>query len=169
MSRRVWASYRWWFFLFCSLPVVLCGCSRRLASEVPNGALVVVPRATEIRRTAEYDGAIHYVVDDPYPGEVTVAYIDSAMGRARWRASGTSLLSFDGPEGGRTWWTYSKGTDTDVHQWDGSWSNDSGDLVTYVLRYEVSPRNTVARRMLVSAIYTTAATVKKLREAARGK
>jgi hypothetical protein len=126
--------------------------------------LVVVPNATEIRRTSEYDGTVHYAVDDPYPGEVTIDYIESSMRKAGWRPSESSLLRLDRTDGGRTWWTYGKDPRTDVHQWDGGWSNDSGDLVTYLLRYEMSPRNTVARRMLVSAVYAKAATVKKLRE-----
>lgn len=165
LSRRPVARHRWRRLLFVLLPGVLSGCAGpQQVTEIPGGALVVVPNASEVRHTPEYDGAIHYVVDDPYPGEVTIAYIESAMRKAGWRASATSLLRLDRTDGGRTWWTYGKGPNTDVRQWDGGWSNDGGDLVTYLLRYEVSPRNAVARRMLVSAVYAKAATVEKLRE-----
>jgi hypothetical protein len=132
--------------------------------QVPNQSLIVVPNATEIRQAPEYDGAIHYVVDDPYPGEVTIAFIDSAMRKAGWQASDSSLLRLDRIDGGRTWWSHHQQPDTKAYQWDAGWSNESGDLVTYLLRYEVSPPNSVARRMQVSAVYTKAATVKKMRE-----
>jgi hypothetical protein len=134
-------------------------------AEVPSGALVVVPDAIEVRRTPEYDGAVHYLVDDPYPGEITTAYIDSAMRKAGWQASSESLLRLDRVDGGRTWWSYGQGPDTRIHQWDAGWSTDSGDLVTHLLRYEVSPPNSVARRMRVSAVYARAATDQQMREA----
>ena len=54
-----------------------------------------------------------------------------------------------------------------MYQWTGAWQNQRGDVVTYVVRYEVSDPNAVARAMKVSAIYTTAATVAQLRKAAR--
>lgn len=66
--------------------------------------------------------------------------------------------------GDRRWWSYAQKPDTKVYQWDGGWSTDSGDLVTNRLQCEVSPSNSVARRMLVSAGYARAATVKKLRD-----
>jgi hypothetical protein len=107
---------------------VLCGCvgSRQLA-DVPNGALVVVPNASEIRRTSEYNGAIHYVVDDPYPGEVTIAYIEGTMSKSGWRMSPRSIVRLDGIDGAPTWWTYGKAPDIKVYQWDAGWSNDTGD------------------------------------------
>jgi hypothetical protein len=153
--------------LFCLVAAsCLASCATTPLLEVPDGAFFVAANAREVRRVPEYDGAIHYIVDDPYPGEVTVANIESAMRKGGWRASETSMLELGRGDGGRTWWTYHRQPNTKVYQWDAGWSNDSGDLVTYLLRYEVSPPNAVARNLLVSAIYTKAATVKKLREAA---
>jgi len=48
---------------------------------------------------------------------------------------------------------------------DWSWKNLHGDLLTYVLRYEVADPNAVAHTMKVSAIYMTAATVASMRNA----
>jgi len=157
------------FYVASSLLCVLLtagpyGCARQQSVDAPTGTLIVVPAAKEVRRTPEYDGAVHYVVDDPYPAEVTIAYIESAMRKAGWRASDSSLLRLDRTDGGRTWWSYFQQPETQVHQWDAGWSNGDGDFATYLLRYEVSPPNAVARRLLVSALYTRASTVKKMRD-----
>jgi hypothetical protein len=50
-------------------------------------------------------------------------------------------------------------------QWTGSWSNAHGDLITYVLQYEVLSPNGAAHTMKVSGIHTAAATVERMRKA----
>jgi hypothetical protein len=100
---------------------------------------------------------------------VTIDLIAEAMNRAGWNTTTDTPLTRDDEHGARTWWSYEEPSGAKVHQWTGSWANGHGDLVTYVLRYELFPANSQAVMMKVSAIHTTAATVEKLRKAGHGK
>ena len=135
--------------------------SATAASEAP---LIVVSDATNVRRTQEYDGAVYYHVADPYPGSVTIDNVSRAIERKPdWQPSQEHPLSSTSTDT-RSWWSYYETSGAKVYEWTGAWRNSRGDMVTYVLQYEVADRNAVARIMKVSAIYTTAATVDRLRK-----
>ena len=143
------------------------GCAgRQEIARVPDGTFVITPTARDIRHTSEYDGAVYYVVDEPHPGEATIAYIDVEMAKAGWRQSPVLLYPTEHAVERRTWWSYGDGPEKKVHQWNGTWANSSGALVTYVLRYEVSPPGAPRRELRVIGIYTEAATVDAMRKAA---
>jgi hypothetical protein len=152
------------------LLVLMTACVRQGSPETsaaPPAPLIVVSTATDVRRTLEYDGAVHYLVEDPYPGSITIDLIANAIDRTPdWKPSPETPLSKDEHDA-RSWWSYYETSGSKVYQWTGAWQNQRGDMVTYVLRYEVSDPNAVARTMKVSALYTTAATVAQLRKAAR--
>jgi hypothetical protein len=135
--------------------------SAAAASEAP---LIVVSDAANVRHTHEYDGAVYYHVADPYPGSVTIDNITRAMeGTPEWHPSQEHPLSSTFTDT-RSWWSYYETSGALVYQWTGAWRNPRGDMVTYVLQYEAADPNAVARIMKVSAIYTTAATVDRLRK-----
>jgi len=131
-------------------------------SSVP---FVIVEGAREVRRTSEYDGAVYYLVEDPYPGSVIINEITRRIEMTPgWQASAETPISPDGKDS-RSWWSYYEPSDAKVYQWVGSWKNPQGDLLTYVLRYEVADPNAVAHTMKVSAIDMAAATVASMRNA----
>jgi hypothetical protein len=41
-------------------------------AAVSSVSFVIVEGAREVRRTSEYDGAVYYLVEDPYPGSVII-------------------------------------------------------------------------------------------------
>jgi hypothetical protein len=144
--------------------VVIAGCARTPSSSVEPSPLVVVDGATDVRRTDEYNGAVYYAVQDPYPGSGTIDWIAAAMHRSGWTPTSETPLTPSGADGNaRIWWTDYTANDGKVDHWTGSWSNGQGDLVTYVLEYEVSSPNGAAFKMKVIGVYMTAATVQSLR------
>ena len=147
--------------------LVTAGCGRQQLPEAspPDVPLIVVSYATDVHRTTEYDGAVHYFVEDPCPGSITIDWIAKAIDKTPdWKPSGETPLSLDDRDS-RSWGSYYETSGAKVDQWTGSWQNPRGDMVTYVLQYEVADPNAVRRRMKVSAIYTTAATIGQLRKA----
>jgi hypothetical protein len=155
------------------LPVVIAicavhGCARESppsTAGVSSVPFVIVESAREVRRTSEYDGAVYYLVEDPYPGSVIIKEITRRIEMTPgWQPSAETPISAEGNDS-RSWGSYYESSGAKVYQWIGSWKNPQGDLLTYVLRYEVADPNAVAHTMKVSAIYMTAATVASMRNA----
>lgn len=151
------------------ITAVIAGCGRQQPQEtsgVPDAPLVIVSNATDVRRTHEYDGALYYLVEDPYPGGMTIDNITRAIATTpEWQPSNEHPLSRDNPDT-RSWGSSYEASGAKVYQWTGAWKNSRGDMVTYVLRYEVTDPNAIAHTMKVSAISMTAATVGRLRKLA---
>jgi len=155
------------------LPIVITicvmhGCARQSppsTAAVSGVPFVIVESAREVRRTSEYDGAVYYLVEDPYPGSVIINEITRRIEMTPgWQASGETPINAEGNDF-RSWGNYYESSGAKVYQWIGSWKDLHGDLLTYVLRYEVADPNAVAHTMEVSAIYMTAATVASMRNA----
>jgi hypothetical protein len=145
---------------------VCVGCAESRDVESRCAApLITVPGAKNANCGSEYDGSITYTVEDPYPGSVTLERLGEVLAREGWSPTDQSPLVHQPDESTRQWWSYYEGETTKIYQWNGVWRNSRGDLVSYVLRYRVSPAHEQARTMEVIGVYTTLDTANKLRDA----
>ncbi len=152
-----------------ALAIALCvGCEglqptgQDPASDSP---LVVLSAAADTRWTNDYDGTVHYSIQDPYPGSVVIGRLSEALTEAGWVEVDGSPLFSDPDRGARRWWSYYDELERKTHQWQGSWRDANGNMITYLLRYE-TPASGGPDIMKVTGIYTSAATVSKLRDEA---
>jgi hypothetical protein len=69
-------------FLLIVLSSLACG-PVSSQSALPS-SLVVVPGATDVRQSKEFDGRIDYTVDDPFPASIVIRGLDQAMKSQGW-------------------------------------------------------------------------------------
>ncbi len=154
--------------------VIVWGCSFGTgASSEQSGDLVVLPDATDVRRSAENDGTVRYTVMDRYPATRTIDDLRQRVQARGWRPLRANLLSpeqqnsFD-----RGWFEYEDATGRDglkyVSEWVGQWEDTSGRVLWYVLRFERVRRNEATDRLMVRGTLLSAADVVKTRKGGNG-
>ncbi|MBP6965047.1 MAG: hypothetical protein KBC96_11630 [Armatimonadetes bacterium] len=104
-------------------------------------AFVVLPNA-EGPEFVTFQGTrqMRYEFIEPYPGKAALKGISDRLGRLGWKPLQNSYLQPDRPSSHVTGWEeFQDGTKTPwvyVRQWMGEWTSPSGDVVSYILRYE---------------------------------
>jgi hypothetical protein len=157
----------------CALAAIVllgAGCSGResphpATGAPPPSALVIVTGAREVQRTDDYDGTLTYLVDDPLPASILRAQLAEALEQQLgWRRSNETLNSVvSGEPAGDGWFHYEEKNGRKVAQLIEAWTNPEKDLVTYVLRYEALPGQTVMATVTVTGVLTRASTAERLR------
>jgi hypothetical protein len=151
------------------LMLLVAGCGATCARHSPgvetvvDSALVVVAGGTDVRRTTEYDGAIYYSVDDPFPASVLQERLGEALANAGWTPSPETLLSLVGQSKAGEWEEYQERDGTRVTQLFRAWKNAGNDLVTFILRYRSAPNESPRHTAMVTGVLTKASTVERLR------
>ena len=110
--------------------------SQRSAGARPaSSALFVVPDATDIRQTSDYDGSVSYRVAEPYPARSTVDLISKTLATRGWRPEPMLPTSGRSPTPGPGWEQFDTADGWRVRQWIGEWSNHEGAVLVYHLVY----------------------------------
>ncbi len=133
------------------------------AAERP-AALILYPGATDIRFDERGDGdTVSYHVTSKFPATPVIELISYKLKKAGWEPLKYYFLNPnpDLPSSHVTGWTYffdgTKDPTQCVHQWSGDWKDPSGNIVTYMFRYEQLGCSTLALTDLeVLGVYATA-------------
>jgi hypothetical protein len=153
--------------------VLACGIachSAEPARRKSAAELFIVPKATEVRYTDDYEGGLTYRVVDPYPAERTLGTIKDTLLSRGWTPMRESLLSPSQPSSHVVGWQhYFDATDSrDVQQWLGSWTDRRGSVATYRLTYRAGEGSARPEVVEVSASLMAPDTVSALRKWAEG-
>lgn len=153
--------------------LILCGAclgpDRQPHSAAPTASpLVVVAGGRDVRRIDEYDGTLRYMVDDPFPASILRDGLSQVLERdLGWTPSEETLLSLvAGEPPNADWFHFEDKSGLRVSQLAKAWRNTQGDLVTYILRYEVLPDTNLRGTVHVTGVLTRVATVERLRKKA---
>jgi hypothetical protein len=136
-----------------------CGCHSQANTEVqPNAALIVFPDASSVRYSVGAGTVVEYVVTMAFPAEEALASISRSLAATGWHPSRMDLLNPTIESSHvRGWSRFVDSTEAPavrVHQWQGDWTNDAGEAVTYSLQYRSSDRD--AERPTNGSLHVTA-------------
>ena len=140
-----------------------CGRHSPVVERLVDPPLVVVAGGIDVRRTTEYDGAVYYSVDDPFPASVLQERLGEALARAGWTPSQETLFSIVAQSKPGEWEEYQERDGTRVTQLFRAWKNADNDLVTFILRYRSPPNESRRHTAMVTGVLTKASTVERLR------
>ena len=128
--------------------VVLAGalsvaaCQRRATpqTEAPSTFFIAAEAKNVQRRERGGIQEVTYEIDAPYPASSFLCELTQDLDQRQWRGLRMDALN-PGTESSlvRGWGDHgnaSRTPQTHVHGWMGQWRNQTGDLVTYGLRYE---------------------------------
>ena len=160
--------------LCCGLLVsfVAVGCRGRSGPPRNTGstsqeasALLVLPDAKDVKTADLYDGEVTYTLEDAWPAQDTIAFIERQLAAGGWQLSDSYLLGSDIRL--RTWEPGVIVGQETVFSWWGQWSKSDGSVVLYALDYKV-PGTTADVRpagpLHVVAVFFSRATAEALRE-----
>jgi len=134
-----------WSLSLGMLAVVACNRTSveidRPAPETPI-ELLVPSGATEVKRDGKDSGprVVRYTVHVTYPAESLISSIVGSVSRDRWRPLERDWLNPENPAGyGRGWESFTDATKnphTMVHVRNMEWHDDSGNVISYGLKYD---------------------------------
>jgi len=100
-----------------------------------------LPGAKHVKYGNEYEGTISYELTEPYPAAHAIDLLRPRFKRDGWRELAEDFLNPGIPNSfSRGWVLYEDarfkgGVTKDVHQWDGQWSDVTGRILWYTLKY----------------------------------
>lgn len=130
----------------CLWPVVtlalMCGCGvsgHRQMPSTSNQALVVLPGASQVRRDAQRQDEVEYVVKERYPAVNAIRDITRSLKATGWRPLPNDLFNPSIASSHSRGWEHFVDTRPNppvrTFQWNAQWANKQGDAVLYVLSY----------------------------------
>lgn len=131
-------------------------------------ALLVLPGAANVKTAKRYDGEVSYTLEEAWPAEKALAFVERELAAEGWQPSKSYLLSSGNPDADpslRVWRNAIVGQQT-VFSWWGQWSKSDGSVVLYVLQYKVlgGSDKGPAGPLNVDALFFSAATADALRK-----
>lgn len=144
---------------------LITACNRVVSKKAgkPSAALVVVGGAKDVTYTTN-NGAdlVSYNLKVAFPANEVIKEITSKLAEQGYKPLKESFLNPGIPSSmERGWSEYADATKTPkrtVHQWNTDWSNDAGEIVSYMLRYEYPEgKDKNLTNLEVSAIHMQAA------------
>jgi hypothetical protein len=145
-----------------------CAAATGEGEQAPLASWAFIAAGAKDVTQAERQGIRHltYSIAEPYPAAKVLCELTNHLHAQNWKALLDDPLNPGSPSGAlRGWGDFgdaTRGPELHVHQWMSSWLNDSGDLVTYVLRYEYPETTTPDLKVLrVTAMWWPAAIVRQ--------
>lgn len=142
--------------------------SKTNAAAQPNAALIVLPGAASVRYSVGVGSVVEYFVTTAFPAEEALTSISRRLATDGWRPSRMDLLNPTVESSHvRGWTRFVDSTEAPVvrvHQWQGDWTNDAGEAVTYSLQYRSTDRDAdrpMNDSLKVSAIFMSAEQVRR--------
>ena len=120
------------------LQMVIISCSKDI--EDRNPSLLLYSNSKNVHYAVfESIEQLSYTVEAQYPAEKIIEWIKNELKSKGWKPLEESFLNPGLPNSIiKGWESFIDGTtnpNQKVHQWLSDWSNDSGDILTYGLRY----------------------------------
>lgn len=143
--------------------------TRPQAKSASASALMVLPEATKVVPSKDYDGTVQYQLEEPYPAKNAIAFIESELKKQQWTPLSADFLNPESHTSHVTGWNGGiiVGTET-VYSWMGQWQNHDGDIVLYRLSYRVPVKALEpAGPLYVQAVFFSSTTAEKLKNQER--
>ena len=103
-------------------------------------SLIVLPRASHLRSTSDYDGVVRYELKVAHPATSVIEAITDVLRRQGWKPRPFSLSDPGIPTSHLDGWgEYVDQSNRLVQTWHGEWSISTGEHVEYTLSYQLSP------------------------------
>jgi hypothetical protein len=126
---------------FGLLPTACASGQDSATQQVAPSALIVMPGATDVKRTSENDGVVAYVLATSYPANDVIGEISKRLMESGWTPLQRDFLNPELPLSFSTGWrSYEDGTAGGRHvfEWMGQWQDRTGRIVWYVLNYDAN-------------------------------
>jgi hypothetical protein len=100
-------------------------------------ALLVLPEATEVQPTRDYDGAVRYQLEEAYPATKAIEFISSTLEKDGWTKADRDLFNPGIPLFDESGWGRGRAKGEIVVSWNGQWKDREDNWVLYYLAYRM--------------------------------